>query len=188
MLTALIRTIQDIQTRKKSGLLMTTACAGEASKDLPEAAITGHFSFFFKEGVLATVLCRGMGMGPAISRVASITSVIKTQWTATNASTITISDDQVSTDRLLELLGAQKLDLLVEDLHKDQLKATAASALETRSQKIFLQVLGSAGEAALDAVRTRCDPKMNPEGFKVACVAELTPIVGLKTAQALLQG
>ncbi len=187
MRTALIRTILEIQSQKKSGLLMVTGHAGDAGRDLPGSITTGHFSFFFKEGNLATVLCRGLGVGPAISRVVQITTVLKTQWMATNAGTITVSDDQVSTNRLLELLGAQAADLLVEDLRGDQLKSTAGAAVETRSQKIFLQVLGSAGQAALDAIRTRCDPKVNPNGFMAACVAELEPIVGLKTAKSLLQ-
>lgn len=183
----LINMILDIQSQKKSGLLMATAESRQPGSDIAGGPETGHFSFFFKEGHLATVLCRGMGVGLAISRVPSIGKVTKTQWTSTNPGTITISDDQVGTDRLLELLGASKTAIAEADVRRNEATSATASALESRTQKVFLKVMGGAGESCLDGIRAKFNPKDDPEGFTAACVAELQLIVGLKTAQSLLQ-
>jgi hypothetical protein len=185
----LIRIVQEIQTQKKSGLLMAVVnISAQAQADNDVTAISNHadFSLFFKEGELATVISRGIRGGSVNSKITSIASITRTQWTATNSSTIIAADEPLGTDRLLELLGAEKIEKIAIDIGIDNARQAIGLALEARSKQVFLQVLGRSGDAALKGIRNRCDPYTDADGFTSACVAELEPLIGIDSARALM--
>jgi hypothetical protein len=185
----LIRIVQEIQAQKMSGLLMAIVkISAQAETDKGVTAVSNHsdFSFFFKEGELITAISRGIRGGSINSKIASIASVTRTQWTATNSSTIGAADKPLGTDQLLELLGAEKIEKTAADISNEKARQAIGLALEARSKQVFLQVLGRDGGAALQAIRSRCDPCNDPNGFTNACVTELAPLVGTDSAKALM--
>jgi hypothetical protein len=185
----LIRAVQEIQTQKKSGLLMTVVkISAQAQADRGISALSEHpdFSFFFKEGELATAISRGVRGGSINSKIACIASVTRTQWTTTNSSTISVADKALGTDQLLELLGARKIEKTALDVSNDKARQAIGLALEARSEQVFLLVLGRNGDAALKAIRTRYDPCHDADGFTKACITELEPLVGMESAKALM--
>jgi hypothetical protein len=189
----LIRLVQEIQAHKKSGLLMAVVqISAQAQADNDISALSAHpdFSFFFKEGVLAAVVSRGIRGGSVNSKIASIASITRTQWMATNSSTIsstmTAADEPLGTDKLLELLGAKKLEKIALEVRKDKARLALGLELDARSEEVFLQVLGRNGDAALKRIRNHCNPCNDPDGFTKACVTELEPLVGTEGARALM--
>jgi hypothetical protein len=185
----LIRLVREIQIQQKSGLLMAIvkiSAQAEAEKGVTALSDHSDLSFFFKEGELATVISRGIRGGSVSSKIASIASVTRTQWTATNSSTISVADKPLGTDQLLELLGATKLETSAVDVSNNKARLTLALALEARGKQVFLQVLGREGGATLQGIRNRCDPYNDPDGFTKACVTELEPLIGMDSAKALM--
>jgi hypothetical protein len=185
----LIRVVQEIQTQKQSGLLMAVvkiSAQAQAGNDVTAVSNHADFSFFFKEGELATVISRGIRGGSVISKIAAIASITRTQWTATNSSTISVADKPLGTDHLLELLGARKIEKALVDGGNDNARRAIGLALEVRSKQVFLQVLGRSGDAARKGIRSRCDPYQDADGFTSACVAELEPLIGMDSAKALM--
>jgi hypothetical protein len=185
----LIRVVQEIQTQEKSGLLMAVVkISAQAQADNGTTTLSDHadFSFFFKEGELATVISRGIRGASVNSKIASIASITRTQWTTTNSSTIIAADEPFGTDHLLELLGAKKIEKPAVDASSDKARQAMGLGLEARSEQVFLQVLGRSGDAALKGIRSRCDPYTDAAGFTSACVAELEPLIGMESAKALM--
>jgi hypothetical protein len=185
----LIRLVREIQTQQKSGLLMAIvkiSAQAEADKGIVALSNQSDFSFFFKEGELATAISRGIRGGSINSKIASIASITRTQWTATSSSTITVVDKPFGTDQLLELLGAKKVERAAADISNGKARQALGLALEARSKQVFLQVLGRDGGAALKGIRNRCDPYNDAAGFTGACIAELEPLIGMESAKALM--
>jgi hypothetical protein len=178
----LIQHIQDIQAQRKSGLLMAVAQVAE-SDGVIITSVSAHFSFFFREGQLATVLCRG-SRGSAISKITAMTDITRVQFTETSASTISVDDKQVGTAELLEMLGAQAIPEAA--IHEAQDRVDAGRALKSIGEKVFVQVFGGAGKAMLRGIGTRHDPIRDPAGFFDACVAELSPLVGPQSAKDMM--
>lgn len=187
MRNELIRHVQDIEAQRKSGLLMAVAQVAEAD-GVSTAPVSAHFSFFFKEGVFAAVLCRGTRGGSAILKITTITAVTRVQFTATSASTITVTDNQVSTAQLLVMLGAQAVPAAEQAAAKRaaQDRLDAGHALKSRGEKVFGQVFGGAGKAMLQSIGTRHDPVGDPAGFLKACLAELSSLVGPQSAKDMM--
>jgi hypothetical protein len=186
----LIQLIQELQINKKSGLLMAVVkISAQAEAEKGVTALSDHpdFSFFFKEGELATVVSRGLRGGSVKSKIAAIALVTRTQWTATNSSTISVTDQALGTDHLLELLGAKKTEKSALDVSKDRARLAVGLALEARGAQVFLQVFGRNGSSTLKAIRNRFNPSDDPEGFTSACVAELEPLIGMDSAKALMR-
>jgi hypothetical protein len=185
----IIRIVQEIQAQKKSGLLMAVvkiSAQAQADNDITVLSDHADFSFFFKEGELATVISRGIRGGSVNSKITSIASITRTQWTATNSGTITAVDKPFGTDQLLELLGAEKIEKTAVDVSNDKVRLAMGQALEARSEEVFLQVFGRKGGIALRGILNRCDPYNDADGFTSACVAELEPLVGIDSAKALM--
>ena len=187
MRNELIRHIQDIEAQRKSGLLMAVTQVAE-SDGVSTTPVSAHFSFFFKEGVFATVLCRGTRGGPAISKITTITAVTRVQFTATSAGTITVADNQVATAQLLVMLGAQAVPAAERAAAKRaaQDRVDAGQALNSRGEKVFGQVFGRAGKAMVKSICARHDPVADPAGFLKACVAELSSLVGPQSAKDMM--
>lgn len=190
MRNELIQHIQDIEAQKKSGLLMAVTQVTETDSVSTSATpVIAHFSFFFKEGVFATALCRGARGGPAISKIPAITAVTRVQFTATSPGTITVADKQVTTAQLLVMLGAQAVpaaDQRAAEIREAQTRADAGQALKSTGEKVFGKVFGRAGKAMLQDVAARHDPARDPAGFLKACIAELSVLVGPQSAQDMM--
>jgi hypothetical protein len=182
----LVRIVQEIQTKSRSGLLMAVVKISAQSQADIDVSAHSDFSFFFKEGELTTVITRGIRGGSLDSKITSIASITRTQWTATSSSTITVADQPFGTNHLLMLLGAKIIERTASDASHDQVRLAAGLALEARTEKVFLNVLGRSGSATLKGIRSRFDPSTDPDGFTSACVAELEPLIGLDSAKALL--
>lgn len=183
----LIQHIQDIQAQKKSGLLMAMTQVADL-EGMSATPVNAHFSFFFKEGVLATVLCRGAQSGSAMSKIPSITGVTRVQFTVTSASTITVAKNQVDTAQLLEMLGAQAVSAAdqASATREAQNRVDTGQELKARGQKVFGQIFGGAAKSLLDSIGTCHDPANDPAGFLEACIAELSPLVGQQSAKDMM--
>jgi hypothetical protein len=185
----LIQLIQEIQTNKKSGLLMAVvkiSTQAEVEKGITALTDQPDISFFFKDGILASVISRGIRGGSVESKISAIALITRTQWTATNSSTISVTDKAFGADQLLELLGAKKIEKSALDISKDHARMAIGLALEARGAQVFLQVFGRNGSTALKAIRQRFDPCIDPEEFTKACVAKLAPLIGLDSARSLI--
>jgi hypothetical protein len=182
----LVRIVQEIQTKSRSGLLMAVVKISAQSQADIDASAHSDFSFFFKEGELATVITRGIRGGSIDSKITAIASITRTQWTATSPSTITVAEQPFGTDQLLRLLGAKIIEKPAVDASYQQARLAAGRDLNAQSEKVFLQVLGSNGIATLKSICNRFDPCIDPVGFTSACIAELEPLIGKESAKAML--
>lgn len=192
MLDELINLIRNIQDQKNSGVLRSVVEVSQKASLPAGVTVTSKnpdFSFFFKEGELAFVICRGIIGGSALSRVAYIDSVVSHQWMASNASTITATDTALRTDTLLKLMGAEATIASHKASTVTMTRVDDANVTKqlARCKTVFAEVMGTRADAALAAISTRYDPNVNVAAFTAACVAQLEPLLGKATAVAMLK-
>lgn len=111
MKSKLIQEVLDVRDQRKSGLLLAvTTISADADADPAIRVVIQQpeFSFFFKNGALASVMCRGIQGGTVIARAGYIAAVVRTQWTPIAGNAIPMIDTQLSTPLLLAALGASQ--------------------------------------------------------------------------------
>lgn len=191
MKNKLIQEVLDVRDQRKSGLLLAvTTISADADADSAIRVLIQQpeFSFFFKNGGLASVMCRGIQGGTVIARSGYIGSVIRTQWTAIEGNAIPMIDTQLSTRLLLAALGVPEVTLAQTSTFTGNGPSDADAAMELRrhSEAVFQQILGSQGAAILKDIHARFNPHLDRKGFVQACVAELAPLLGHENARSLM--
>jgi hypothetical protein len=188
----LVNIIRNIQDQRKSGLLRSVVEISQEAILHASVTVTSKnpdFSFFFKDGELAFVICRGIIGGTPLSRVAYIGSVVNHQWMPSNASTITATDTELRTDALLKLMGADAYTVSPNAATVEIAQVADANVLKqlARCKTVFNEVMGTRAEAALAAISARYDPHTNVAAFTAACATQLEPLLGKATAVAMLK-
>lgn len=190
MKNKLIQEIQEVQNQRKSGLLLTVVTISAQADANPAISVLvkqPEFSFFFKDGALASIMCRGIQGGAAIARAAYIEAVIRTNWTAIQTNAIPLMDPQLSTEMLLDVLGAAKRQPTPALSNGSAISADAVMDLQMHIEAVFTQVMGPRGAGVLKNIHGRFNPHLDRNGFIQACVAELTPLLGRQNAKSMLQ-
>jgi hypothetical protein len=188
----LVKIVRDVKAENRSGLL-TALVNTRSNTEQGEASLPGKdnvgFSFLFKEGKLAAVQYQSTTGSVALSNVTCIVSVSKTRWLPLSPSMVSISENQLEVNRLLQLLGdADAISPNLSRSTEPQTSLDASLKLLMRCDDVFAQVLGRDGKVALRTIQARYSPKTDRDGFLTACVAELEPLLGKDSAEEMLRG
>jgi hypothetical protein len=191
MAAALVQLVEDIFAQSKSGLLMATVRVKNApTPALPTGEEILDFIFLFNQGQLAEVRVKTLSGAEALAKVTGITSLVGSRWTQTNAASVSMTNNALSTGQLLIQLGATQLKATAPAASastKPSFATDPAAALAAHARGVFVRVLGKNSGSTLDDIIKHHNPSTDPEGFFNACIAQLEPMVGKQGAIDMLK-